>query len=386
MPVPKKQAQRTRRNAPKRQGLHHHVIASLASTAPHAHTGKKAAHRHTSHGFLLLALILTGALLFSNLSVLRAYGVTQAGSVNVSVNVYGTPPTQGADITFPATNARTELKQLEVRGTCPDQTLVSLYRNGIFSGSTVCSSSSYTIVTDLSPGINVLQAQNYDGMNQAGPTTPQVVIEYDEPSTPPNPAGPNPPVAETESQLTQTDVPIVAPETPAPSENLCFEPATAVATTSSPTIKVGCIYRNIFAGETLSLPLAIEGGTAPFALKVDWGDSNEDLVTILDNKKRVLQHTYATGGFHQIFLQATDSVGASARVQTVVSVNGDSTIEPISSVEKILDVAESVWVDAPVPLYFAAVALAVGFWVGDIFQRIALAKSVRSHSGKHRKA
>lgn len=385
MPAPKKQAQRTRKAPPKQRGFHHHVIASLASTAPHAHTGKRAAHRHTSHGFLLIALILTGALLFSNISVLRAYGVTQAGSVNVSVNVYGTAPTQGADITFPSTNTRTQLKQLEVRGTCPDQTLVSLYRNGLFSGSTVCAASSFSIVTDLSPGVNVLQAQNYDGMNQAGPATPQVVIEYDEPLTPPSTANPNPPVAQTESQLTQTDVPIVAPQTPSPPENPCFEPTTSTATTSSPMIKVGCIYRNIFAGETLSLPLAIEGGTAPFALSVDWGDTNRDLVAILDNKKRTLQHTYATSGFYQIYLEATDSVGASAQVQTVVSVNGDSTIEPISSVEKILDAAESVWVDAPVPLYFAAVALAVGFWIGDIFQRIALAKNARSNGGKRHK-
>ena len=385
MPAPKKKATTTRKATASKQPLHKHVITSLTSVAPHAHTGKKAAHRHTSHGFLLLALILTGALLFGNLGALQAYGVTQAGSVNVSVNVYGTPPTQGAEIGFPVTNSRTTLKQLEVRGSCPDQTLVSLYRNGVFSGSAVCSSSAFSIVTDLSPGVNVLETVNYDGMNQAGPSTPQVVVEYDVPVETPATTN-NPVVATVETQLTELDTPIVAPETPKPAENPCFTASNALATTSSLSIKVGCIYRNIFAGETLSLPLAIEGGIAPFALSANWGDTNEDLVTILDNKKRTLQHTYAVGGFYQIHLKATDSVGSSAQVQTVVSVNGDSTIEPISNIDKVIKAAESVWVDAPVPLYFAAVALAVGFWIGDIFQRVALAKNSRTTHKRTRKA
>ena len=32
----------------------------------------------------------------------------------------------------------------------------------------------------------------------------------------------------------------------------------------------------------------------------------------------------------------------------------------------------SIWIEAPVPLYVAAVTLVAGFWIGDIFQQIIL--------------
>jgi len=133
---------------------------------------------------------------------------------------------------------------------------------------------------------------------------------------------------------------------------------------------VGCVQRNIFAGQTLTLPLSINGGIAPFAVAVEWGDDQKNLVTFLDGNEHTLEHTYAIGGYHQIVLNATDSNGDSSHIQTVVSINGTTAATPISGFQKIIDAAQSVWVNAPVPLYVAATTLAVGFWVGDIFQRL----------------
>jgi len=160
-----------------------HAVSSLISVAPHSHTGKRAPHRHTSHGFLLLALIFTGVLLFSNLGVLRAYAETHSipGSVTVTTSYYGTAPTEGANITFPTTNRTTTHKFIFVIGTCPDQTLVAVYNNGNFAGSTVCDTGKFYVIIQLAEGTNVIQAQNYDGMNQPGPTTAQIVVSYVKP-------------------------------------------------------------------------------------------------------------------------------------------------------------------------------------------------------------
>jgi hypothetical protein len=367
----------------KQLSLWHHIGLSLTSTAPVSHTGKKAAHKHTSHGFLLSALILTGALLFSNLGVLHAYAATSAGSVTVSANVSGAPPTVGAEITFPATNTTTANKYVEVKGICPEQTLVAIYRNGHFAGSALCSGGEFVVTTQLVAGTNVLQAQNYDGLNQPGPTTPQVIITYNEPITPPTT-----PAADTATNSTQTPLnptPVTpTPVAPQPSENPCFTLTTQSDRQSNgPLIQVGCVHRNIYIGETLGLPVSLTGGIAPYALAANWGDNKQDLVAVTNNESRTLSHTYTASGYYQIVLNATDSNGLTARTQTVVSVDGDPTVAPVSGIEKIINTAQAIWVNAPVPLYVAVVTLAIGFWVGDIFQRVNLART--KTSGSHRK-
>lgn len=373
-PIAKKRITSTSRKKPT---IIHHVASSLVTVSPHSHTGKRAPHRHTSHGFLLLALLFTGVLLFANLGILRAYGLSSSGSATITANIYGAAPTEGAEITFPATNTITDYKYLQVNGTCPDQTLVAIYRNGDFASSTLCDSGSFSVTVQLVPGDNVLQAQDYDGVNQPGPTTPQIVVTYNAPVTPPTPpanGSESTAVATTKTQVKTNPTPTTpAPTAPQPSANPCFNTNTkASSQTNGPIISVGCIYRNIYAGETLALPLSINGGTAPYALSSDWGDSKQDLITLRDNNEHTLEHTYAIAGFHQITLKVTDSNGITGEAQTVVTINSTSTGAPVSPADKVADTAKSLWVNASVPLYIAAVTLALGFWIGEIFQRIML--------------
>ena len=170
------------------------ALGSLVLIAPHAHTGKRLHHRHTSHGVLFLALVLTGVLLFSNLGALKAFGITKAGSVNLSVNVLGAPPSVGADITFPGASSTTTYGFVAVQGTCPDQTLVVIYNNASFAGSTVCAGGLFSLTVPLHTGTNILQAQNYDGLDQPGPATSPITVikEADEPVTPTEPGTPEP--------------------------------------------------------------------------------------------------------------------------------------------------------------------------------------------------
>lgn len=385
--------------------LRHHIVQSLLTVAPHQHTGKRLKHS-TSHGAIFGLLIVTGVLLFSNLGMLTAYGVTQSGAVHVSVNVQGHAPTVGATINFPQSNSTTGYALVAANGSCPNDTLVVIYNNGLFAGSTICSVDQFSLVIQLTKGLNVMQAQNYDGLNQAGPTTAQIAVLYNAPKTetPDDNSGAteqatpdqtaNTSIATTIDEVIPQKAAIVesVPTVPQPDQNNCFD-ADAKTTLSSSAmhIAVGCMQRNVFAGELINLPLHIDGGLAPFALAVNWGDTKEDLVTVLNSTKRILAHTYTVGGFHYITLKATDSQGTSTRIQTTVSVNGDGTTDPVaSSLDKFINNAETIWVESPVPLYIAAVTLAVGFWIGDIFQRYAVAHarpaaSARPTSGRNPK-
>ncbi len=379
-----KQRAKSTKKTKQPQPLHSHILSSLTSTAHHKHSGKRLHSRHSSHGILLLMLLLTGILLFSNLGALKAFGVSQGGNTTIGASVLGDPPSEGAVILFPETNTQTRSSLLEVSGTCPYHTLVSIYNNGNFVGSTACTSTdTFAIVITLAGGYNTLQAQNYDGMDQPGPATPQHVIFYDVPVV----ITPNePPIIKQPRQLPPIINPVTPlPEAPQPSENPCYEkPGEQAKITSNPKtplISIGCIHKNIFPGDVLSVTFAINGGVAPYAVNIDWKDGNTELKSVTSNINQTATHTYNAAGTYEITFQTTDSAGNKGRVQSVVIVNGEPTT---GAGNTILDDIKTLWIEAPVPLYIAAVTLALGFWVGDVFQRLTnTSHTIRKHKNRH---
>jgi len=369
------QAQKRTTKKTTQSSMASHAVTSLLSVAPHIHTGRSLHHRHTSHGALLVALLLTGVLLFSNLGTLKAYGVTSNRSHTVTVNVAGAPPATGADITFPTHNSITKSPLIEVKGTCEPETLVATYNNGIFAGSSMCTvDGDYATTLQLHVGANILQSQNYDGLNQPGPVTNQVTIalQLDTAVTPtPNPTTPTdiPEVAIKPTDISVDPSPPVTTPAPQPAENPCYQmPKSSLTSSKAPIIFVSCVDRTIFANETLSLPVIISGGQAPFALSIDWGDSVTDLKSVIDNSYHTYQHIYRQTGPVAVTLETTDSRGDTSFLQTVVQVNGEHATAG-STFGNISSGLNNIWTEAPVPLYFAALALVLGFWIGDIFQR-----------------
>ncbi|MDB5179632.1 MAG: hypothetical protein JWN12_264 [Candidatus Saccharibacteria bacterium] len=364
--------------------LAYHIAASLVSIAPYPHTGRSLHRRHTSHGVLFVALILTGVLLFNNLGTLRAFGLQGSGSTTVTVNVSGNAPTVGADITFPTTNTTTKSSEIQVTGTCPAQLLVATYNNGIFAGSSMCTNAgNYATTIQLIVGVNILQSQDYDGLNQPGPATSQVQITREQNPIPVTSTNPEIPVIATTPGDIAPDLtpPVVAPA-PQPTVNPCFDTSkTDALNPANPTIITNCIKRSIFSGDTITLPIRVTGGTAPYALWIDWGDGLTELKTVLDTGYHNYQHIYKTAGIISVSLKTTDAKGVTSFLQTVVQVNGSTTPETTTPFNSIANGLGSIWTEAPVPLYVAAVTLVLGFWVGDIFQRI-FAKDGRGIKGR----
>ncbi len=358
--------------------LAYHIAASLISIAPHPQSGRSMHSRHTSHGILILALVLTGVLLFSNLGTLRAYGVSQGGSHVITVNVSGNPPTIGADITYPTNNSITKSAQIEVKGTCQASTLVATFDNGGFAGSSMCTNGgNYATTIQLTVGINTLQSQNYDGLNQPGPVTAQVAItRQQDPVVAPGPVDPTnlstpPQIATAPGDISPNPTPSVVNPAPQPSLNPCYEkPKEAAAISQTLTIFISCINRTVFAGETLDLPVIISGGLSAYALSIDWGDGVTDLKSVADAQYHSYQHIYKSAGGVGVKLKVTDSKGSTSFIQAVVAVNGSPVqSESTSSFANITGGFSSIWTEAPVPMYWAAVTLMAGFWIGDIFHR-----------------
>lgn len=379
--------QRTKNNTKtaKRQPLHLHVTASLVSISQHQYSGKRTHSRHSSHGFLLIFLALTGILLFSNLGVLKAYSASLGGNVSVSVNVIAEPPTVGAVIVFPQTNTETNSSLLEVSGTCPQGTLVSVYNNTVFAGSTICApANTFSLIITLTPGNNILQAQNYDGLNQPGPITPQKLVVYKQI---PTLTSVGTPVVSLPQQLSPILNPITPqPTTVEPSKNPCYDAlekkGKITATSSIPLISISCIFTNIYPNEELTISFIINGGKAPYAVNTDWEDGDDTLVSISNSQIQTIKHTYNNPGTYFITLYTTDSAGNKNQIQTTVIVNGDPLVGT-APVNTFVNDIKKIWVEAPVPLYMAAVTLALGFWIGDIFQRVTSSQPAQKVKKRH---
>ena len=346
----------------KKQSYGSHIRSSLTYVAPHAHTGHRLPHKHTSHGVLLILLIIAGIILFFSLATLEAAGITKNGQLTVNAVVPGLPPTTGATITSPQTKVTVKNSLLEVAGTCPVDTMVAVYNNGAFFGSTTCTNQNiFRVTIQLNIGINTLQAQNYDNLNQAGPATDQVEVNY-EPERDNQPA-----VINTAADI-KVDLSIPNSPAPQPSFQPCYEDPHGWNTPNGLGMLIPCITRNIFVGEKLELPVNISGGVGPYALSVDWGNADQpQLYSLQTSGWHTVSHVYKVPQIKSISLRLADSKGASYQIQSVVEVSGHtgspsltgelSSSQPLDAIKNVIT---STWFEATVPVYWAAVTLFAG--------------------------
>jgi hypothetical protein len=235
-------------------------------------------------------------------------------------------PTVAATIEAPSNNQHFTTSPITVSGTCPNGTLVELYKNDIFAGSTPCDGNGrYRLDIDLLLGQNVLIARVYDSLNQPGPDSKSVTVYYD--ALPTQSAGITP---------------------------LNFGGGQLLISTIA-------VYRGAFPGKPLSIPITLLGGTPPYAVNVQWGDNTNNVIPRADNITFNAVHTYQKPGTFQISIQATDAQGRVAFLMITAIVNGQPAVIPVASntksqVNKLL----VLW-----PLYASAVTIVISFWLGE---------------------
>lgn len=289
-----------------------------------SHSGRLRPHEHTSYlplGILLLVVGMTLAVC----TVSAASPGPEAGSIGLTGAMPGKPPTQGATIDSPTTGQRFSETPVTVSGTCPKGTLVELFKNDIFAGSVPCNENgTYSIDIDLLIGSNALVARVYDDLNQPGPDSNVVTVFYD-----------------------------ALPFQASPISSLDFGAMPLILNTDA-------VFRGIFPNKEFTIPITVIGGTPPYAVNVQWGDTSNKVVPRNDNQTFRVEHTYKKAGVFQITLQATDSQGRVAFLTVAAIVNGQPTVIPAATDKSPANKLLALW-----PLFVSLVAIVFGFWLGE---------------------
>ncbi len=295
------------------------------------HTGKIRGHEHTAYLPLALLLLIVGFFLTDVTVIAWDRPGPAAGSIGLTGVMPGKPPTKGAVINTPTTGQSFTQTPVVVSGTCPTNTLVEIFKNDIFAGSTPCATDgTFKLEIDLMIGNNILIAKVFDALNQAGPDSNAVNVTY-------NPG---------------------------------FAGASGVTSLNfggpQLIINTDAVFRGAFPNKEMSIPIDIIGGRAPYAVNIQWGDSTNKIVSRPDNASFRETHVYAKAGTYQLSLQATDADGRVAFLTVASIVNGqpDPEVAAAATANQTTHLLIALW-----PLYASVFAMTISFWLGEWRER-----------------
>ena len=299
----------------------------------HHHSGRLRPHEHTSYIPLGILLLIVGLALIVYTAAAES-PPPEPSSISLTGSMPGKPPTVAAVILKPTNQQRFSTSPVKISGTCPESTLVELFKNDIFAGSTICTKSgTFSLEIDLLIGKNKIIAQVYDALNQPGPKSNAVEIFYD-----------------------------AFPTQAGPISTLNFGGNQLLLNTDA-------AFRGSFPSQELSAPINIIGGTPPYAVNIQWGDTNNKVVSRDDNNTFKISHIYSKPGTYQISIQASDSLGRVAFLSVASIINGQPVINNIITASTAQNQLLVLW-----PLYASAVAVMISFWVGEMREKRILIK------------
>ena len=240
------------------------------------------------------------------------------GSYGLEATKTQAPPTVAATITTPGNGASFSTSPITVNGICPNDLLVEVYNNNVMVGAVMCVNGSFSVQVSLFSGTNELTAIVYDSLEQPGPVSNTITVNY---------------------------------------TNTNFSAFGALITLTSSYGR-----RSAAAGTELGWPLQLSGGTGPYAFSLDWGDGtatelkSQSLAGLVN-----IAHTYKKAGIYQANIKVTDANGVSAFLQVIAVSNGqvDATGEAADTTGNTSRV-EVLWIPAVVAL----VLLLPAYWLG----------------------
>lgn len=240
-------------------------------------TATKVIHLLAKHWGVAIATLLAIVSLLVFLAP-QASAATESGSVGLEGKINTEPPKTAATITVPRDGTTVTTLPVTVSGLCTTDLLVKIFKNNVFAGSVNCKNGSYSIQIDLFSGRNEIIARIYDALDQAGPDSNMVVLNY--------------PTAQ-------------------------FGFSSRVSLTSS------FAKKGADPGKTLTWPISLSGGIGPYALTVDWGDGKTpDVISQSFPGTFNISHVYDNAGIYNVVVRATDKEGQVAFMQLVGVANG----------------------------------------------------------------
>lgn len=262
----------------------------------------------------------------------------QSGSVGLEGTISAPPPSRGATITTPTNGRVFTSLPVNVAGLCPEGTLVKLFSNNIFIGSTSCTNATFSLEVDLFNGQNDLIARVYDDLDQAGPDSNTVTVTFND------------------SQFSGF--------------------GGRVSLTSS------YARRGANPGATLNWPLIVSGGTGPYALSVDWGDGKPLTLKSVPFAGNInVDHVYDKAGIYRIIVKATDAKGTTAYLQLVGVANGAAATAGTTGgkgKDQVITITKTqilLW-----PSLVAIPLILLTFWIGRKYELLSLRKRIENSS------
>jgi hypothetical protein len=242
-------------------------------------------------------------------------------SYTIYASVAGPRPTVPAIITSPKTGASFNTNPVTVEGTCPDKDMVKVFTNGILVGAVLCNKGHFSVPVDLVIGKNDLTALPFNALDEQGPTGNTVTVTLNEPA-----GGPG---FSTQMLLQSVNY-----------------------------------YRGIEVGQTVTWPIEIVGGQAPYAISIDWGDGTQDVITRLTAGPFTVTHKYTKPGkgylgSYPLIIRGSDAAGHTAYLQltTIVNTTASSTSAGGKGTTTNLLV---IW-----PLWIVLLLMVISFWLGE---------------------
>ncbi len=238
--------------------------------------------------FLLIPFLATLFFVFQFL--FRSVCSDVLSDIVVFAKVPGPTPTQPATIVVPTNGQVFEVQNIGVSGTCQTNTIVIITRNSINAGSSACTmGGTFAQTIDLVVGDNELVARTVDFFDQFGPDSAPVTVNRLVPVTPPTPVTPS-----------------SSPTTPSPQVVGPF-----IITSTANAVRVGLKV-------DITYPITIIGGTAPYNLRISWGDGKKETLTPTASGDLTLHHKYSRSGTYILNIEGTDAVGRPASYKALI--------------------------------------------------------------------
>lgn len=267
--------------------------------------------------------------------------MTGSGTTGLQGKVSSPPPTTPATITNPTSGRTFTSTPITVSGLCTTGMVIKIYSNGIFVGSAECKTGSYSLEVDLFGGSNELVARIYDSLDQAGPDSNKVTVEFQD------------------------------------GHAAAFRERVSLSSTIA---KLGAPV-----GSPLTWPLVVTGGTAPYAISIDWGDgSSADLKSVSFAGSFEMTHTYKSAGIYRVVVKASDAEGGAAFLQLVGVGSGAAGQSSTGSKNaggqsNTIVVQKYIWWPALLTIPFVI----AGFWIGKKYELVALHRQLERQSRQY---
>lgn len=250
----------------------------------------------------------------------------QTGAVGLNGHINAPAPATAPTITTPSNGASFTTLPIRVAGLCSGSLLIEVFKNGVFSGSTQCSGGSFNLQIDLFSGRNDLVARAYDSLDQASPDSNTVSVTFSDQLNP-----------------------------------------------SGPRIQIISSYatRGANPNTELTWPLSITGGTAPYAISVNWGDGTDaELLSQKFAGDFNAVHIYKNSGTYNVTIKATDSNGDAAFLQVVAVANGPVTQSTSNTSGNSTTITKVFWL----PIIVLLILVLSSFWLGRKHQLTVIRK------------